>query len=217
MALSKSSNPGEAATALKQAIKLAEMHNINIDQLKFSDVNSFNLKKQNKKIASHEQFLISTILTSFNCEALMVTTISGYEYKFIGIGNKPEIAAYVFKTLMHKLKQKRSSYIKNLNNKSKSQKSYQGDVFSFGWITQMKNKIESFANPEEKQIVSDFLAIEYSNAENYDHKKYELKLLNKEKISRAELNAFSEGQFQAKKEQIHHGLNESNKLMELEQ
>lgn len=217
MALSKSSNANEAAVALKQAIKLAEMHNISMDQIKYSDIQSFRFSRNTKKITSHEELLVSLILINFNCECFLVTTGSNYQYEFIGIGNKPEIAAYVFKSLMSKLKIKRTNFLKDIDCKTKTEKTYLGDVFSFGWVSQIENKIECYANPEEKKIVSGFIAMKQTETKKSNFRRKELEFINKKEVSHQEFNAFMEGQTQARDEQIHHGLNgESNELMGLE-
>lgn len=166
--LAKSSNPNEAATALRQAHKLMELHNISISDLRISDIVEVGAKGFGAKGVDWECRLQHVVAQCFGCKALLSTRWNRNLRKrenyciFAGVKHKAEIAAYAFGVLLRQLKKDRSNYIKqNAGYRmTRHDRSALGDEFAFGWVDSVEKIVKHFANPntdEESALVRAYM------------------------------------------------------------
>lgn len=111
MALTESSNPGEAAAALQQARTLMDKYGLDVLDAEATVFEESTTKLSGAKVLPWEGILISIIQKSLGVKAM----ISGYvpkkfrrrpnaEVIFVGEGPRAELASYAFTVLRRKLK-----------------------------------------------------------------------------------------------------------------
>ena len=156
LALSRSPNPNEAASALRMAQEL--MAEYKIEQ---TGVNIFDIGEETVSAACHlnvpryEVRLFNDISDAFGCEL-----IHGYGNKcawhFIGLQHRAQIAAYIGQILLRKLKSARAGYIKSLYRvRSRCRKTRRADDYCLAWVTAVTDKLSAFAgvSAEEKKAI----------------------------------------------------------------
>lgn len=103
LALSKSSNPNEAATALRHAQKLMATHNLTMSEVEISRVTEHRITV-GKRTTYWRNLLSATVADALNCRHLISKNRNGIKiYEFIGIGEAPEICAYTYEVLARQL------------------------------------------------------------------------------------------------------------------
>lgn len=168
LSLAKSSNPNEAATALRQAHKLMELHNLSMSDLRMSDIVEVDAKGFGSKSVKWEAQLQCAVAQCFGCEALLSSRWNRNLRKrenyciFAGVKHKAEIAAYAFGVLLRQLKKDRSNYIKQNARyyMTRHDRSAMGDEFALGWVGSVKKIVQHFANPntnEESALVRTYM------------------------------------------------------------
>lgn len=172
--LSKSSNPNEAAIALRQAKALMEKYSIDETDVMIADVKETEVKSTNRKKANkYELWLANIVANAFNCKNIVRTypTHNGYLQKMVFIGVKPanEIAAYVFDVTHKRLKKDRLDYIKNELEfwLTKAEKTHRANYFCEAWVCRINDTVKEFANnkTQEKEIVDKYYEKNYGNLE----------------------------------------------------
>lgn len=109
MALSKSSNEGEAAAALHQAHRLMAAHGLTNQDVADSEVNAATSTLQSVFLTDWESALVDVVCSALQVKALVHRfvgkgTKSKALIEFIGCGPRAEIAGYAFETLRRRLK-----------------------------------------------------------------------------------------------------------------
>lgn len=153
LALSKSANEHEAASALRQAHALMKKHD-----LSSSDASVFELCKSEGQ-AYHKRppkwacMLYTAIGEAFGC-----TVFTQYQKViFVGSGAGPELALYSYDVLYRQLENARKLRIDALKNSavyiSPQELKRRGQAFCEGWVTGVFRKIREFAaaTTEEQQ------------------------------------------------------------------
>jgi len=171
-ALSKSSNPNEAATALAMAQKLMEEHGLIKTDIPTLDVNEDEAPRgSGDKPPLHEVHLVRSIAEAFGCKVMLnqefdrVNLVSRNTYKFIGIDYRPQVASYIATVLFRKLKKARAEYIKSLYRvRSRNTKIRRGDEFSKGWVSIVVQKLKAFAGTPEEEMALEMYMKKYENA-----------------------------------------------------
>ena len=157
LALSRSPNPNEAASALKMAQEL--MAEYNVGQ---ADVSNIDIGEDTAKTATqntphvYETALIVRIGKAFGCTVIHHRKYDLKVWKFVGLHHRAQIAAYIGQVLIRKLKSARKEYIKSLFRvRSKHRKTQRADDFCISWIDAVTEKLPAFAGvskEEEKAI-----------------------------------------------------------------
>lgn len=203
LALSKSSNSNEAATALRQAQALMKKYGIKQDQVDLSDVNSAYAavgKVQNP--ARYHQMLVGLICDAFGVEAIykverLFSTKTTIE--FIGIDAQPIIASYTYEVLYRQLKRDRTDFMKNLNRFKRANKTRKADLFAEGWVQSVWSKVTSFAQPEEhKDLIKRYKETNHKNLGKAKDRKH--------KVTANDDGALSAGYESGSKANLHHGM-----------
>lgn len=212
LALSASSNPNEAAIALKQAKKLMIDHQITNDQITTSNISQLKKKRHTQKPNEYEVNLASIVSQFFSCQLLLEKVWdSNSNWIFVGMKPNNEIAAYTFSVLFKKLKQARSQYITTIHpNTKKSNKIALANTFCLGWVLALCPEISKLVPSKEMDIINSYIS-----EVNPDMKVYE----SKEKtrlMSNNQLHAYLKGKHAAKDVRLSHAVNQNDIQLAIE-
>lgn len=206
LSLSKSTNPHEAAQALKQAYALMRKHDISesvaVDCGDLIVGNELAATKTNK-IANWVNYLINVIQDIFS----VVSTASHYcDYKYYGGRLKHKttlvfhgergdvaIAEYAFTFLLRLLKKNRSDYYDQLNP-LKPNRTQLADQYAIGWCIGVNKALTALRrfNPDEHEKHRDKVK-NYINTLNVKLKDAKITKLSAPNMA-AQLAGFNDGQ-----------------------
>lgn len=166
LALSSSTNPNEAAVALRHAQALmrahgVEAHHVNAPDIAETKTSSRTMSRD--KPAHWEAHLAQLVSKAFGCKMFVTKFLfkpgMGYcnegSYVFIGPKSQSEIASYTAEVLIRKCKDARKKWVADSSgpvqslSKSKSHLTRLGDAFAEGWVIQIEKLVTDFANPKE--------------------------------------------------------------------
>ena len=168
--LAKSSNPHEAAAALRQAQKLMAEHDISEEAIAASEANEAPGKSSaTDKPTMWEVMLANMVGAVFGCDIVFsrawIAAKFAYEgqYNFIGVGAQAEIAAYAFAVLRRQAAKARREYTRSaLKRCSPAAKVKRADQFSIGWVASVRQLAVALARDERSTaIVAAFTTAHY--------------------------------------------------------
>lgn len=167
--LAGSSNPNEAATALRQAQALMEKYNVNYADVLAADASaSISPSTVKKKPLEWECYLARIASEAFSCKLVFSSSpfAKKADWKFIGVGSMPELAAYAFSVLLRQVKRDRTEYIKTkLGRCGLANKTKRADVFCNAWVYQAGEKIVAIApSKEASQAITAYMEKHYGKA-----------------------------------------------------
>ncbi len=171
LALAKSSNPNEAAIALKQAQALMAEYNINQSDVVFSDVGEAHSSSQSTfKRAKWDHYLVYIVSCAFGCKAFIDHEYKNYKMHsmvlFIGVGVSAELAAYTYNVLKRQILKAREQYSKTaLKRIIRKNKTARADQFCLGWVHAVKKQVQDFANPEHEELLKKYIEAKHSEVE----------------------------------------------------
>jgi hypothetical protein len=166
LALSASSNPNEAAIALRQAHALMERHGVSVHEIHMADIGESETKSRTMardKPARWEVLLATMIGKAFGCKVMFMhhknsrlkTPLNNGTYVFVGLKHQAEVASYTASVLARKCKITRQTWLKeNLSGLGqrpggKAKMTRMGDMFAEGWCLAVTKLVSDFANPPE--------------------------------------------------------------------
>jgi len=166
LALANSSNPNEAATAMRQAMALMEKHGISSHQITMADIGEAEASSKTMsrdKPAHWEIRLVALISMAFGCQMMIKRAClpkgSGHinegSYVFVGLAQQAEVAAYTATVLIRKCKAARQAWLKEFSGLGRGVKGRKakmtrlGDMFAEGWVESIAKLVREFANPPE--------------------------------------------------------------------
>lgn len=161
LALSQSSNPDEAATALRQAQKLMHKHNINEFDTLSVDINEHRVNSTTKTTPPTWQFSLAEVVAdamgcAYHCNTWRRGSGHQSAFVFYGFDYQPEIAAYALEVLLRQVTKERKEFVARLdNNFSRYEKRRNGDYFCSGWVKGVAEVVQSFALPEQQEQAID--------------------------------------------------------------
>lgn len=164
LALSKSSNENEAATALRMAQSLMKEFQIDPDLLDIVEAKS--ASKVTKTPTSWESHLVRMIARAMQCKHIFSQGHSGFgiksEWIFIGVDPAPEVAAYAFDVLYRQVTKARKNFIETTLKRVtvKKNKVRRADLFCDGWVESVQGLINRFftVTPENtKERIAKYL------------------------------------------------------------
>ena len=205
LALANSSNPNEAATALRQAQALMKKHEISTEDIQLSDVKHYTTQASRaKNPPNYNHVLVGLIMRVFGVEAYYQRDFfSGMTHiRFIGINDNAQIAGYAFDVLQRQLNKARREYLKTLKRFKTANKTRKADVFSEAWVFGAAEKVSKFVRSEKEEHIIG----EYMN-KKHEHLKESKPRKHKEKSTDGE-DRYA-GYMQGKKASLNHGVNES--------
>ncbi len=165
LALTSSDNPHEAANAKRQADALMKKYNITQGDIDASQVNQLHINSGGKyRPPVYLAALASTIGKAFGC--LCISHPGGgwraSTIEFLGVGIKPELAAYTFEVLARTIKKDRKAYQATLKRFKPKNKQRMADLFCQEWVAHIKSQVHQFAGTEqEKQAIETYKKKQY--------------------------------------------------------
>ncbi|RSN84456.1 DUF2786 domain-containing protein [Acinetobacter baumannii] len=159
LALSKSANENEAATALRMAQSLMKEFQIDPDLLDIVEASCES--KATKTPQAWEASLVLTIARAMQCKPIFSSGSSTWGIKaswtFIGVDPAPEVASYTFDVLYRQVIRSRKNFIETTLKRVtvKKNKVRRADLFCEGWVDSVKHlitdlNIEVPANTNER-------------------------------------------------------------------
>jgi len=145
LALSKSSNENEAATALRMAQSLMKEFQVDPDLLDIIEASCES--KATKTPQAWEASLVMTIARAMQCKPIFSTGSSSWGIKaswtFIGVDPAPEVASYTFDVLYRQVIRSRKNFIETTLKRVtvKKNKVARADLFCEGWVASVKHLI----------------------------------------------------------------------------
>ena len=152
LALSQSSNPHEAESALRQARKLMDKFHLD-----YSDVDASRAQEHEFKIGTGSRaparwvrMLANTVGTSMGCVTFFRHGSLGQSIIFIGETGNAELASYAYEVLLRQLERQRKEFVGKLSGYKKSDKRVLGSRFAEGWISAIAAKVNEFGGVSEE-------------------------------------------------------------------
>lgn len=176
LAMSRSANEDEAATALRQAQKLMEQFKLEDTDISLMDVGEAKARASSTAANAWELRLVRLIADAFGCEQFAQITgdyngAGNYTRKrfwvFVGIGAAHTIAAYACDVLVRQCARQRMAHIaKQPRNCKTITKTVRGDQFATGWVAGVEGKVQAFAQPAgDKQLLLTYIEREHGELE----------------------------------------------------
>ncbi len=222
LALASSSEPNEAAAALRQARALMEKFGVSEEEATLSEITEHGIRASGKtSVPEWEANLADTVARSMSCKALFQhgrvtgethirrtfdrrghwrSSRENGQMIFLGAGARPEIAAYAFDALRRQLKSARSVFSKTTSNKKGI------EAYSLGWVIAIAQKVAELA-PSDEEIKRIDRAIELRHGEIGTVK--ERSEIPKEERSKHRLD-MSRGFYDGKDASLHRGVGEAS-------
>lgn len=178
LSLATSSNPNEAATALRQAHALMAKHGVSTHEITMSDIGEVHAESKTMsrdKPAHWEARLAAVVGRAFGCHLMVQRSVlpkglghvNEGHYIFVGLKQQAEVAAYTTTVLARKCKTARQQWLNEnyggvgIGIKGiKAKKTRMADMFAEGWVESIGKLVMDFANPPEidaaiKQRIAD--------------------------------------------------------------
>lgn len=173
LALAKSSNPHEAAAAMRQAQKLMAEHEVSDQDITLADVSEAKASARSPATNLWEVALSGMVAQAFGCETYCVhhAVLRGFDfikkldYVFVGTGTAPEVACYTYDVLSRQCAKDRLAHIrKQPKNCKPITKTARGDEFALGWVRGVERLIERFSGTEKNELLLEqYMAQKYPN------------------------------------------------------
>lgn len=172
LALAKSSNPHEAAAAMRQAQKLMTEHNVTETDVSLADVTESAAPARLNAATNWETALSGMIAQAFGCDCFCLTSryltkalslAKRREYIFVGVGAAPQVARYAYDVLSRQCARDRLAHIRKQPKSCKPiTKTARGDEFALGWVYGVRSLVESFSGTERnQQLIEQYMAARY--------------------------------------------------------
>lgn len=143
--LSQSSNPHEAATALRHARKLMDEYGVTATDAQAAEY-SEQLSKvcgRGKTLPTSIMVLLNLIARGFRCEPVLIGTQRFLDspmtnrVAFIGRGSDPAVAAYAFDVMRRQLDRDRLQHI--ARTRKRAHREARGEAFARGWVAAVQS------------------------------------------------------------------------------
>lgn len=221
LALSKSSNENEVATALKMARSLMQKHQVTENDVHLLEIKEALMKTNTRvKPPRWENRLASLVSGVFDCRLIHTSRIDpkngknvGY-WKFIGLEPSPEIANYAMKVLMRQLKNSREKYIDEVLSmeKLRSTQIERADLFCEGWVMGAEIAIGEFKITPETKAMTD----RYLEAKGVKLGKLEVRARTEDfnDLSTKQMNDLLKGHENGKEARLHNAVDNNRTVLE---
>lgn len=162
LALAKSSNPHEAAAAMRQAQKLMAEHQLTDTDIELADVQQVSCNARTSGVPAWESRLARLVADAFGCDLILLReqVLIGFTAKtktkivFVGVGCAADIAGYAYDVLSRQCAKDRAAHLAKQNKRIKaSTKTARADAFATGWVGGVREKLERFASPEKNTLL----------------------------------------------------------------
>ncbi|GAB3225447.1 DUF2786 domain-containing protein [Pseudaeromonas pectinilytica] len=154
MALAGSSNPHEAANALRKAQILMREHQLSESDVELSDIaeHSATLANPSKAQPKWSSNLMVMIQKAFGITCYFNPGLR--RCFFVGYQDRAEIAAYCYTVLARQLKTARREFQASLNKRLKPKtKTARADLFCEGWVSGVYQQVRDLVPSEKEQAL----------------------------------------------------------------
>lgn len=159
--LAQSTNPNEAAAAMRQAQKLMEIHGVTSDDVQISDVDNHTATTSaGKTPPAYLAMLANMVASAFGAESIYKFGADFLSHRwvgrfeFYGVNGAGEISGYAFEVLARQLKKHRTDYLATLNKRLKrATKVRRGDLYAEAWIQAVSRQIAPHTRTEADNAV----------------------------------------------------------------
>lgn len=223
LALSKSANQHEAASALRHAQALMEKYNIDADDAELLGiVNAEILGSGSQKPPVFESMLAQSIAKLMDCKVFLSYQMNRTSstskviavWHFTGFDPAPEIASYAFDVLYRQLKKARTTFINTTLKRVqiRANKVKRADMFCEGWVLEASEQARRIKPNTEK-----LKKIEAHIKKTTELTTFKPKNRNeKTRDSSRSRNDYWSGRQAGKEAQINHGMNAGQEFKKLE-
>lgn len=156
LALSQSSEPNEAAAAMRQAQKLMSMYGVEALDLARDEIDEAEVKSKVSvsRIKDWELALLNTVAKAFGCQLMWRSSHSQSrdvfgKYILIGVKAQVQLAQYTADVMTRKLVKARGQFVQTLPEMGRWHKTREADGFCHGWVAAVKRTVVEFAVPDE--------------------------------------------------------------------
>lgn len=158
LALAKSTNPNEAASALRMAQKLMQEHRLSQTDIELLEIQMESVRDVNQaqSIPTWSASLARSIANAFGLDVVraQLNPFGAYVMQFIGPVDRVEIGSYCYMVLGRKLVKARAEYLKSINKRLKKiSKIARVNLFAIGWIQGVMAQVEKLVPTEKEQAL----------------------------------------------------------------
>ncbi|MCV4272327.1 DUF2786 domain-containing protein [Pseudomonas capsici] len=151
MAKSKTSNPNEAETALRQARKLMDMYSLEMGDVLASMACEVSILAGSEGPPPAWRVRLAQVCSlAFGTRLIIQTSpFSASRFILIGCAAAPELTGYAYQVLVRQLQKARREYLDTQKRCKRSTKTARGDAFANAWIDAVHQKIDEFSGVED--------------------------------------------------------------------
>lgn len=172
LALGRSAEPHEAASAMRQAQKLMAEFKVNDLDISMIGVKEVRIPATSTAANLWEVHLVVIVADAFGCEQFASITseynsaanyVRKRSYVFVGVDAAPTIAGYAYQVLSRQCAKARLAHIqKQPKNCKPITKSARGDEFAKRWVSAVSSMVERFASPAgNTELLISYVATKY--------------------------------------------------------
>ena len=168
--LSESSNPNEAALALRQATSLMKKYGVSDEQMISVDINECATQVGEQYTPPYWALALANLVAeAFQCRNLISRCYGRRpEIRFIGLGFKAEVATYSYTVLHRHLLRAIEEFglsLKDSGSKSEIEEKHRIEVFAQAWLFRAGRTIAEFSGDEaDNEVVDEYIKEKYGAA-----------------------------------------------------
>lgn len=154
--LSASSNPHEAANALRQARALMDKYGLTEADAAASEIHDAEAatRARGAQLPRSLCFLATVVADGYRCESVIHCRPNFFgsgstSVRFYGAGADAEIAAYAFTVLRRQLEADKAAHTKRV--RKRANKARRGEDFALGWVSAVAQLFPKDALPEGRE------------------------------------------------------------------
>ena len=154
--LSKSSNPGEAANALRMAQAMMKKYGVTVAQVGLSEVKESKLKYHKNHVDRPWESDVLSLIEAVFSVRIVINWYKKYypaELVFYGINSQAEVAAYMYEVLTRQLMRDRREFVKTLPRRlTRTHKIEQADIYCEAWVGAVAGKVKDLYQARDSRI-----------------------------------------------------------------
>lgn len=154
--LSKSSNPGEAANALRMVQAMMKKYGVTVAQVGLSEVKESKLEYHKNHVDRSWENAVIGLIENVFAVRIIISTCDSYlpaELLFYGINSQAEVAAYIYEIVMRQLMRDRKKFVKTLPRRmTRTHKIEQADIYCKAWVCAVAGKVKDLYQAKDPRI-----------------------------------------------------------------
>jgi hypothetical protein len=181
LALSKSSNPNEAASALRQAQALMRQYGVTDDDVALSDVHEVGTRVASEVLPAWDTSLASTVASAFGCHRFVSSVQIGTracrsQWIFVGINPGADLARYAYEVLQRQCMAARKAHVAaQPKNCKQATKTARGDAFALAWVMAVSKMVQAFAGDDSRtELLESYMQAKHPGLASFKAKRRDL-------------------------------------------